>query len=144
MNRYQLRDNTFKLLFILEFYGIDKIDEQSENYFEMLKCDYTENNKVYDISDEEYEEIIGNVKKIYDNLEDIDSNINKALTGWKISRLGLVERNILRLAYYEINIDKSVPKKVAANEAVELGKKYSDSGAFINAILGKFIDDESI
>ena len=62
--------------------------------------------------------------------------------GWKVSRMGKAELNILRLALYEMQYDDSVPVKVAINEAVELAKEYGsgDAHAFVNGILAKLID----
>ena len=64
--------------------------------------------------------------------------------GWKTRRMGKVELTILRLALYEMDYDDTVPAKVAVNEAVELAKKFggSDSPAFVNGVLAKFIRKE--
>ena len=58
---------------------------------------------------------------------------------WDISRMAVVDRNVLRLAVYEMLKRRDVPMKVVINEAIELGKKYSTehSGAFINGILDR-------
>jgi transcription antitermination factor NusB len=58
---------------------------------------------------------------------------------WDISRMAVVDRNILRMAVYEMLRREDVPAKVAINEAIELGKKFSteNSGAFINGILDR-------
>ncbi len=58
---------------------------------------------------------------------------------WKISRMAVIDRNVLRMATYELLHCADIPPKVAINEAIELGKRYSTekSGAFINGILDK-------
>lgn len=71
--------------------------------------------------------------------KEIDQLINENVTGWKTGRMNKVDLSILRLAVYEMKWDEDVPVKVAINEAVELGKKFSgdDGPAFINGVLGK-------
>ena len=69
----------------------------------------------------------------------IDGLIQRTSTNWKLERMARVDRNILRLAVYELLRRPEVPVKVTLNEAVELGKKYGteESSAFVNGILDK-------
>ena len=69
----------------------------------------------------------------------IDGIIERTSTNWKIERMARVDRNILRLAIYELLRRPDVPVKVTLNEAVELGKKFGseESSAFVNGILDK-------
>lgn len=71
----------------------------------------------------------------------LDAQISAVSQGWEVHRLGFVDRNILRLAIYEIVFMDEVPARVAANEAVELAKKFGDdeSPRFINGLLGTVI-----
>lgn len=68
----------------------------------------------------------------------LDAQINEYAINWTIERMPAVDRNILRIAAYEIQHD--IPAKVAINEAVKIAKKYADdnSPSFINGILSKF------
>jgi N utilization substance protein B len=68
---------------------------------------------------------------------EIDSVIKKFSSNWKISRMACVDRNIVRIAVYELLYCDDIPAKVSINEAVEIGKKFGseESGAFINGIL---------
>lgn len=77
------------------------------------------------------------------NLKEINGVIEDIALEWDIERMAAVDRNILRLALYEICYSNEVPPSVAANEAIELGKTFStaDSGRFINGILGKVLDN---
>lgn len=78
----------------------------------------------------------------FDNHKDeIDNIIRDNSKGWKFDRISKVDLSILRLALYEIIYRDDIPDSVAANEAVELGKKYGGdkSGAFINGILGTYL-----
>lgn len=79
------------------------------------------------------------VKNVCDNLSFIDETISKYATNWQLDRMAIVDRNILRMAGFELLFRDDIPPKVAINEAVELAKKYGDleSGKFVNGILDK-------
>lgn len=74
----------------------------------------------------------------------IDSVIERFAENWVISRMAYVDRNILRLATYEMMFLEDIPVKVAINEAVELAKRYgeSDSSKFVNGILDRIAKTE--
>jgi N utilization substance protein B len=78
----------------------------------------------------------------WEDREEIDKLIKKYSREWKLERMGGVDRNILRLALYEL-MEGETPPQVVINEAVELAKKYSspEAAKFINGILGKYLDD---
>jgi N utilization substance protein B len=69
----------------------------------------------------------------------IDANIQSTSTHWKLDRMARVDRNILRLAVYEILRRADVPVRVTLNEAIELGKKYGseESPSFVNGVLDR-------
>jgi len=71
--------------------------------------------------------------------ERLDAMIEGASTNWRIARMPVVDRNILRLASYELAECKDVPANVSINEAIELAKKFGDkdSRAFVNGILDR-------
>jgi N utilization substance protein B len=75
---------------------------------------------------------------VIQNQEQIDGHIRKFAPAWPLEQIAIVDRNILRLAIFEILLDNNVPVKVAINEAVELAKKFgSDSSSrFVNGVLG--------
>lgn len=76
----------------------------------------------------------------WDRRIDIDPYIVKYASGWTLERIANVDRNLLRLAIYEILFRNDIPQGVSINEAVELAKEYStaESARFINGILGSF------
>jgi N utilization substance protein B len=80
----------------------------------------------------------GLVSGVLQNKEKIDQHIRSFAPAWPVAQLSIVDRNILRLAIFEILLDNSVPVKVAINEAVELAKTFgSDSSPrFVNGVLG--------
>jgi transcription antitermination protein NusB len=69
--------------------------------------------------------------------DEIDILIERYSSNWKVSRMASVDRNVLRLAVYELLFIGDIPAKVSINEAIDIGKKYGtdESGAFINGIL---------
>ncbi len=71
------------------------------------------------------------------HLAEIDAAIAERAEHWKIERMPVVDRNILRLGVYELLYRDDIPPKVSINEAVDLAKRYCDepSGAFINGVL---------
>lgn len=78
------------------------------------------------------------VVEVLNNRRKIDEQIKKYAPAWPLDQIPLVDRNILRLAIFEILIDNKTPVKVAIDEAVELAKEFgSDNSAkFINGVLG--------
>jgi len=78
------------------------------------------------------------VKGVIQNKKKIDQNIKDFAPAWPVKQISLIDRNILRLAIFEILLDNKVPVKVAINEAVELAKTFgSDSSSkFVNGVLG--------
>ncbi|MBI3099112.1 MAG: transcription antitermination factor NusB [Planctomycetes bacterium] len=69
----------------------------------------------------------------------IDAEIRKVAENWDVGRMAVVDRNILRIAVYEILHRDDVPPVAAINEAIELAKRYgsASSGAFVNGILDR-------
>ncbi len=76
---------------------------------------------------------------VWKNRDAIDEAIKACATNWQLERMAAVDRNILRLAGYELIYRSDIPPKVAINEAVDLAKKFGDleSGKFVNGILDK-------
>lgn len=74
----------------------------------------------------------------------LDELIKKHLVKWEIDRLSAVDRNLLRLALYEIIYRSDIPFAVSINEALELAKKYGSSGeavGFINGVLDRVVGE---
>ncbi len=134
MSRHELREQTFKMLFGAEFHDGEDKREALENYIDVTI--------ERELTPEEREEIIQRVLAVDSKRAVLDEAINKISKGWRTSRMGRAELNLIRLALYEMKFDDSVPVKVAINEAVELGKEYGDDDApsFINGILARLID----
>ena len=133
MNRSDMRENAFKLIYSLEIQKNENIQEQTELYFES-------NN----IKDEEAKKYITDaVNGIEKNKQEILNDIEKNLKeDWKLNRISKMDLSILKLAIYEIKFS-DVPYKVSINEAVELAKKYGEdkSKNFVNGVLASIVKD---
>ena len=83
--------------------------------------------------------VSGTVQK----LKGIDEAIQRTAQHWRLERMARVDRNILRLATYELLHAKDVPARAVLNEAIEMAKKYGteESGAFVNGILDRVAQD---
>ncbi|OGX60759.1 MAG: transcription antitermination factor NusB [Paenibacillus sp. RIFOXYA1_FULL_44_5] len=79
------------------------------------------------------------VQGVHENQAEIDERLLQFLKGWKMDRLSRVDKQILRLAVYEMLYRDDVPPKVVINEAIELAKHFGseESGKFVNGVLGK-------
>ena len=84
---------------------------------------------------------------VLSNLKAIDDKISDYATNWQLTRMAVIDRNILRMGLFELKYNSdNIPPKVAINEAVELAKKYGDmeSSKFVNGILDKIHKKEIV
>ena len=129
MNRHQLREHLFKLLYLQEFFKGEELEEQVALYF------------TYEDSfrDDEILALMSRLENVNKHIGEIDAKISSTARGWKLERMSKVDLSILRLGVYELLFDDSIPDKVAINEAVEISKTYGgeDTSSFINGILGE-------
>jgi len=81
------------------------------------------------------------VQGVQDKREQLDQHLVAYLTGWQVDRLSRVDRQILRLAAYELLHRQDVPPKVVINEAIELAKHFGqdENGKFVNGVLGRML-----
>lgn len=73
------------------------------------------------------------------NLELLDAELEAVAINWRLQRMAVIDRNVLRLGAYEVLLRGDIPPAVSINEAVQLAKTFStkDSGGFVNGILDK-------
>jgi len=83
------------------------------------------------------------VKGTFEHSDKIDKIIEETSSNWRVGRMPVVDRNVLRMAAYEMFYRDDIPTTVTINEAIEVGKKFGseDSGAFINGILDKIAEN---
>ncbi|MFC2036795.1 transcription antitermination factor NusB [Chloroflexota bacterium] len=78
--------------------------------------------------------------------DQLDSMIGRYAPEWPVEQIAIVDRNVLRIAIYEILMREDTPTKVAINEAVELAKQFGSesSGRFVNGVLGSLVAKEVV
>ena len=134
MSRKLAREAAFKALFQLDF----NFEEDKREYSEDLAIETMFNDNPR-LTKKNLAYIESSVKGTRARLEEIDAIIAANLKqGWQLSRIMAVDRNILRLAVYEMKFAESaLAKNIIINEAVELAKRYGtdDSSRFVNGIL---------
>ncbi|GKU79648.1 transcription antitermination factor NusB [Paenibacillus sp. L3-i20] len=83
------------------------------------------------------------VNGVLENKQVIDGMLQQYLTGWQVDRLSRVDRQVLRLACYEMVFRDDVPPVAAINEAIEVAKHFGteESGKFVNGVLGKLLQE---
>jgi N utilization substance protein B len=83
------------------------------------------------------------VRGVREHHADIDALIGRASRNWRLERMARVDRNLLRLAIYELKYCADVPAKVAINEAIEIAKRFgtAESPAFVNGILDRCLEE---
>lgn len=127
------REAVFKALFQLDF--IDNEELAIETAIEGIE----------DVKPRELRKMLAKVHGTRAHLAEIDKLIDDYLEDWNFSRLGSTDKNILRLAVYEMQFaEKKLPYAIAINEAVNLAKIYGstdDSGRFVNGVLNAIAKD---
>lgn len=144
MSRRLAREYAIQFLFSMDFNKEGHNEEQIEEFLQH-KDEYRDIDEEGVLGKASRQYTIEALKGTLQHLEEIDKLIEFHTTGWKKERIAKVDLAILRLGIYEIVFSNEVPDSVAANEAVELAKKYSteESGSFVNGILGKIIRGKS-
>ncbi len=133
MSRRKARELAFKVLF-----QVDQVGADPQKAFRYLLADSS-------LADRDREFSWGLISGCIDDLPQIDSGLARYSRDWSLDRMSSVDRNIMRVAAYEIkNIDKT-QAVVAIDEAIEIAKKYGDEGSasFVNAILDKILGEKT-
>ncbi len=125
------RELTLKFLYQFEFNEGD-FDEQMTAFEERLSCQ--------DEVTQFMEDLVG---KVLLHKDEIDELLKKYSEHWTLDRMTVIDRNILRLGVCELIYSRTIPPKVAINEAVEIAKKYGseESPDFINGILDRIFKE---
>jgi len=126
--RHQARELALKVLFQLE-------SEPDGDLDEALRYHAAEGAATEDVAGFSRELVSG----VIAHREELDRILSDASEHWRLDQMAKVDRVILRIAVYEIAIDRKVPTKAAINESIELAKTFSgdEAGRFVNGILGR-------
>ncbi len=132
MSRRKAREIALKVIF-----QVDQVNAEPRSAFEYL----LEENS---LSENENEFSWTLVEGCLEHLEQIDKSIARYSTEWSVDRMSSIDRNLMRVAAFEILYLEGAQPAVAIDEAIEISKKYgeSNSAAFINAILDKINRDK--
>jgi N utilization substance protein B len=135
--RHQARTAALQALFEWSFNSTDVEDIVKRDAKEYVQIDTKNENKVP--IDEPMAFFL--TKGVTDNLDSIDEIIETCAPEWPTSQIAKVDLEILRIAIFELHISRSVPPKVAIDEAVELAKEYGgeNSSKFVNGVLGTVV-----
>ncbi len=137
MSRHQKREQLFRMLFLVQFHPEEEWEEQITQYFSYLV--------EIPLRPEEKQEIAEKFWRIARVLPQLDEEINRTAEHWTIDRMSRVDLSILRLAIYEIELDKKIPVGVAISQAVQLANRYGGerSSSFINGLLGRLAREKN-
>ena len=126
-----------RVLALQVLYEIDSVRRNPDSAFESLL-------ETWPLSDERERHAREIVKGAIDNLDRLDDLIARYAPSWPIEQLAVIDRNILRIAIYEMVIGRRTPPKVAINEAVEVAKVFGsdNSPRFVNGVLGSVLSEE--
>jgi transcription antitermination factor NusB len=125
--RSRAREDVIKILYSADI-GREDLADCSSRYWENTKADPV----VKDFA----ETLLSGIGS---KMSYLDSVISRFADNWQMQRMATIDRNVLRMACYEILFLEEIPPKVSINEAIEIAKKYGDkdSGKFVNGILDK-------
>ena len=126
MRRRKAREHALQILYQLDI----KREKPSASVLKNFWTEYNPDDEVKLFA----EEI---VKGTFKHLAKINQLIHKCAKNWSLDRMAVVDRNVLRMAVYEILYRLDIPTSVTINEAIEIAKKYGtdESGSFVNGIL---------
>lgn len=126
MKRRKAREHALQILFQLDI----RKEKPSAVVLKHLWAEYRPDDEVKAFA----EEII---KGTYKHLSEINSLIHQCAKNWTLDRMAVVDRNVIRMAVYEILFRMDIPTSVTINEAIEIAKKYGteESASFVNGIL---------
>jgi len=138
MKRRLAREMVVSSLYQLELNDVE-VFEALEMIIEEIKADDEVSDKISDEATDEFARKL--LLGVNEHKGAIDDLLTSHLTGWQVDRLSRVDRQILRLACFEMVFSKDAPPKVAVNEAIELAKHFGteESGKFVNGVLAKLL-----
>ncbi len=130
--RHQARERALQILFQHDIHG--KVDLSLDEFW-----------REYSVSDESKAFAEQLVRGVVEHQKELDTLIGTYATNWTVSRMPVVDRNILRAGLYELLWLDDVPAKVTMDEAIELAKRFGDDEAskFVNAVLDKVLATDS-
>lgn len=127
-NRRKLRECAVQILYGLDFYGELSADRAVNIFLQGFSEEFIDDPYLRRV-------VVGT----WERRDEIDGVIRQYSTNWRLERMAVVDRNILRMAAFELLHMREIPRKVSINEAIEVAKRFGgeDSPSFINGILDR-------
>lgn len=134
MSRRQARESSLQVIYALEM-GSEDVEKVFQHVFE----EFATGSKAQSFARKL-------VKGVLEHKEELDAVIKRLSKDWDINRLAVIDRNIMRIALYEMLYIEDIPDAVSVNEAVELAKMFGgkESAKFVNGILGRVVQSPEI
>lgn len=121
----------------LQFLYQDDLVPENQGHPESLRERFEQFCTIYQVNKKGKEYAFALIEGVEKNRVEVDALVEEAASNWRLSRISPADRNLLRLAAYEIKYCDKIPPQVAINEAVEISKRFcgDDSPKFINGVL---------
>ncbi len=137
LTRHAGRELVLQALFNLDFRGEKNITPESifQNIFKSFYIEESGSGEADDFAKKLFNGVL-------ENQENIDKELSKSTTDWGLDKTSIIDRNILRIGYFEMFFLDDIPAKVAINEAIELSKTFGqkNSHKFISGVLGNIYE----
>jgi N utilization substance protein B len=129
--RHRARTTALKILFETDLTPHD-LDDVLERYMELSGSPEAVQSYIREV-----------VQGVRDNQDALDAEIARAAPQFPVNQLAAIDRNVLRIAVYELRHQPDVPLKAAINEAIDIAKRFGgdSSGRFVNGVLGNIASD---
>lgn len=129
--RRNAREAVLQFLFQDDFLGLDSVEEGE------VEQRFTDFCSLYDIQKKARPYALLLLEGVFRQRSNVDELIRRHASNWRLERIDVTDRNILRIAVYEMTFQDDVPPEVAINEAVEIAKRFGteESPSFVNGIL---------
>lgn len=138
MKRRLAREMVISSLYSMELNDVQAYEALQSVIMEVIADDEVSDKQTDEVTNEFARKLLMGV---VEHKSAIDDMLTDCLTGWQVDRLSRVDRQVLRLACYEMVYADDAPPKVAVNEAIELAKHFGteESGKFVNGVLAKLL-----
>lgn len=140
-SRHHARQAAFQMLYRYDISMRDR--ENKRNEFNVSDDELNSHFDHFEISPQIREFATKLIRGTLENIDILDEKLEKHAANWKISRMPVVDRNLLRMALYEIMNFPEIPNSVTIDEAIKLGKQFgtAETSPFINGILDTIAKD---
>jgi N utilization substance protein B len=150
--RREARERAVQFLFQHDLNPADKLDEALDHFWDSQRAPAIAEEKAaatwgqktdlppataQELATRSFSDLL--IRGVLEHRAELDQRITQIAQNWDLQRMAVVDRNILRLAIYEMLYREDIPPVVSINEAVDIAKKFSteDSGKFVNGLLDK-------